>query len=150
MKAFLGSIWVLFLVGMVNIRLVSCDSDDIPENTNEIDFEGVIAFISGRDGNNEIYLMNTDGSNRIQITDNDVPDVLPKWSPDGNTIVFSSSDSQGTEGIFLIDADGTNRRVLVQTTYGDNDDEVSIVHVSSGNITRLTTSAGWDSTPAWK
>ena len=33
---------------------------------------------------------------------------------------------------------------------GTNDDEVAIVQISTGNITRLTTSAGWDSTPAWK
>ena len=114
--------------------------------------------------------MNTDGSQLIQITNNAVPDILPKWSSDGNTIVFSSKDIHETEGIFLIDADGSNRRPLVQTvsndfdhcwspdceyvafqtSYGNNDDEVAIVQISTGNITRLTTSAGWDSTPAWK
>jgi len=40
-----------------------------------------IAFTSGRDGNNEIYVANADGTGLIRITDNDVDDVFPSWDP---------------------------------------------------------------------
>jgi len=40
-----------------------------------------IAFISNRDGNREIYVMNTDGSEQKRLTDNPASDNNPCWSP---------------------------------------------------------------------
>ena len=42
---------------------------------------GVIAFTSGRDGNYGIYVMNADGTDQRQLTDEYV--WSPAWSPDG-------------------------------------------------------------------
>ena len=48
---------------------------------------GKIAFVSQRDGNEEIYVMNADGSNVQRLTFDPVgspkSDVNPTWSPDG-------------------------------------------------------------------
>ena len=41
---------------------------------------GQIAFVSRRDGDTEIYLMNADVSEQTRLTDNDVWDVSPSWS----------------------------------------------------------------------
>lgn len=49
---------------------------------------GKIAFASNRDGNYEIYVMDADGTNLIQLTDNQYNDTQPSWSPDGTQIVF--------------------------------------------------------------
>ncbi|UCF59645.1 MAG: PD40 domain-containing protein [Anaerolineaceae bacterium] len=43
----------------------------------------VIAFISERDGNAEIYIMNTDSSNPQRLTNDPAYDAWPVWSPDG-------------------------------------------------------------------
>jgi Tol biopolymer transport system component len=40
-----------------------------------------IAFSSNRDGNNEIYVMDADGSNQIRLTDYTANDTSPAWSP---------------------------------------------------------------------
>jgi Tol biopolymer transport system component len=40
-----------------------------------------IAFVSYRDGNPEIYVMNADGSNPARLTDNPASDYSPSWSP---------------------------------------------------------------------
>ncbi|UCC83126.1 MAG: PD40 domain-containing protein, partial [Gemmatimonadota bacterium] len=40
-----------------------------------------IAYVSDRDGNFEIYVMDTDGSNLVRLTDNLAYDVDPAWSP---------------------------------------------------------------------
>jgi hypothetical protein len=41
-----------------------------------------IAFHSKRDGNYEIYVMNTDGSGVVRITDHPADDYNPSWFPD--------------------------------------------------------------------
>ncbi len=42
-----------------------------------------IAFVSDRDGNPEIYVMDRDGSNVTRLTFNGAADRWPTWSPDG-------------------------------------------------------------------
>lgn len=50
-----------------------------------------VAFV--RDGGeNGLYLINSDGSNERLIFNNRVALSSPKWSPDGNSIVFSRND----------------------------------------------------------
>ena len=72
---------------------------------------GKIAFVSDRDGNAEIYLMNADGSGQTRLTNNSVRDDYPTWSPDGRTIAFVRQNS-GTYSINLMNADGTNVRQI--------------------------------------
>ena len=36
----------------------------------------------------EIYVMNVDGSNLTNLTNNAAPDAYPSWSPDGTKIAF--------------------------------------------------------------
>ena len=66
-----------------------------------------IAFVSTRDGNNEIYVMNADGSNPTNLTNHSASDLFPIWSPDGTKIAFVSG-RDGNAEIYVIDADGAN------------------------------------------
>ena len=50
---------------------------------------GSIVFQTNRDGNSEIYTMNADGTNRVNLTRNAADDVEPHWSSDGRKIVFA-------------------------------------------------------------
>jgi len=47
-----------------------------------------IAFVSDRDGSQEIYVMNADGSNASRLTD--AGGIQPTWSPDGARIAFET------------------------------------------------------------
>ena len=49
--------------------------------------DGKIAFMSDRDGDLEVFVMNADGTGVSQLTDNDVNDGWPVWSPDGRRVV---------------------------------------------------------------
>jgi hypothetical protein len=53
----------------------------------------LIAFISNREGDNDLYLMNADGSDEHVITvgDEDAEDRDPAWSPDDVWIALSSN-----------------------------------------------------------
>ena len=41
-------------------------------------FESKIAFVSDRDGNLELYMMDYDGANQTRITFNKVEDIMPR------------------------------------------------------------------------
>jgi Tol biopolymer transport system component len=60
-----------------------------------------IVFRSGRDGNHEIYLMNSDGANVRRLTDNPATDTMPSFSPDGKQIAFVSA-RDGDHEIYLM------------------------------------------------
>ena len=62
----------------------------------------------------DIHLMNTDGSNKINLTNNMAINFNPQFSSDGSEIAFSSHvDSK--EDIYIMDLDGSNERRLTNT-----------------------------------
>jgi hypothetical protein len=71
-----------------------------------------IVFVSKRDGNDEIYSCNADGSNVTRLTNNAAVDEYPAWSPDGTKIAFTRND-----GLYIMNADGSN---IVQKTFSTN------------------------------
>jgi len=130
---------------------------------------GKIAFASMRDGNSEIYTMNSDGTAQVRLTFNDVPDFRPVWSPDGTKIAFLSqagvtpvvktmkSDGQGQTQITTRDScfscgnlpglswspDGSR----IAFVDGFN---IFIVNVDGSNRINITNSAaGWIGQPDW-
>jgi TolB protein len=84
---------------------------DHPEDSAPAAYAGKIAFMSTRDGNWEIYIMNSDGSGLKRLTENAAHDGLPTWSPDAQTIAFVSNQG-GVWAIWAMNPDGTNRRKL--------------------------------------
>ena len=77
-----------------------------------VDFEPVaspdgrrIAFVSSRDGNDEIYVANTDGSGATRLTKHSAYDYDPAWSPDSRRIAFASGRTGDSE-IYVVDAGG--------------------------------------------
>lgn len=76
-----------------------------------------ILFGSGRDGNQEVYVMRSDGSDERNLTNDPARDVGGSWVRDGR-IVFSS-DRSGQSILYVIDADGSNLKELPDTRAGD-------------------------------
>ncbi len=75
---------------------------------------GTIAYASDLDGDFEIWLVNIDGSNLRQLTNNDAMDISPAWSPDGSRLVFVSN-RDGNDELYTMNADGSDVRRLTET-----------------------------------
>jgi len=128
---------------------------------------GGIAFVSSRDSNAEIYVMNVDGSGQKRLTNNNENDLYPNWYPDGTRIVFTS-ERDGNSEIYVMNSDGsgqvrlTNNNAIdsypcwspdgakiVFMSVRDGDWEIYVMNSDGSSQTRLTRSPGDDAYPAW-
>jgi TolB protein len=75
---------------------------------------------SNRDGNWELYLMNADGSNPVNLTKTpDVDELYPKVSPDGTKICFCADEGKGDEkvrNLYLMDLAGGSRTKIADNS----------------------------------
>ena len=84
-----------------------------------------ITFISFRDEPGDIYVMNPDGSNPINLTQSpEAKEGAPSWSPDGKQITYKSWGIFNANGFFqsdiwVMDADGANQRNLTNHIAND-------------------------------
>jgi hypothetical protein len=144
----------------VNLTNVADDTDSIPA----LSPDGTkIAFVSNRDGNNEIYLMNADGSGQTRLTNNSADDSQPAFSPDGTKIAFSSDRSGISSEILVMNADGSAQTPLTSNTspegqaafspdgakifFGssrDGNNEIYVMNADGSSQTRLTNNAASD------
>ena len=96
-----------------------------------------IAFVSSRDGNAEIYLMNADGTGITRITNDPLTDGRPVFMPDGQTIVFHSSRTAGKQQIWSVNVDATGLTQLTRDSVNASPsvsfDGQTIAYVSTRN-----------------
>ena len=108
MKTIIGISIILLLMTLINVSNLACSGHDEPPDVTTTpaitpnSSGGKIAFLSDRDGNAEIYIMNADGSNQVNITNNSAWDSLPCLSPDGTKLAFSS-DRVGDVELYIMD-----------------------------------------------
>lgn len=130
-----------------------------------------LAFVSNRDGHDEIYSMRGDGSQQTRLTFDAANDLDPVWSPDGSRIAFAS-DKDGNFEVYVMHADGTGSLRLTQTitdvvhpTWSPDGsriaftaslpaggDDIYSIKANGTGLTRLTdhTVDGlWHDAPAW-
>lgn len=80
-----------------------------------------IAFVSGRTGKGDIYLLDTETRAVTQLTAGDKPYLYPRWSPDGKKIVMIYGSTENHD-IYIIDdlkAPLTSTRALTSWKYDD-------------------------------
>ena len=133
-----------------------------------------LLFYSDRDGDDDVYIAEIDGSGVRQLTDEPGRDYEADSSPDGRTLVFASQRA-GEDGsqLYLMNADGSNvrrltfssgegrlvvddyahwspdgRRIVFQRTTtpdeGRTDADIWLVEAETGEETQLT-----DTPDAW-
>jgi TolB protein len=70
-----------------------------------------LAFVSGRSGGPQIYVMDADGSNQRRLTYQGSYNTSPDWSPVDNKITFTARDKYNRFDIFLVNMDGDLTRL---------------------------------------
>ena len=128
---------------------------------------GKIVFYSFRDGNTEIYTMDSDGGNQTRLTFNEVSDAVPVWSPNGQQIAFMGERDKNWD-VYVMDADGGNQRRLTrhpsidsqpnwspdgsQIAFGSRRDgngrNIFVMDTDGGNV-RQVTRMDFASRPKW-
>jgi TolB protein len=76
-----------------------------------------IAFMSTREGNWDIYVVNDDGSGLVRLTQGQANEGLPAWTPDGRTLAYVS-DEGGRWAVWAMESDGSNQRQLFEVGAG--------------------------------
>lgn len=73
---------------------------------------------SAYDGDSEIFMLRGDGSALRQLTDNDVADEQPQWSPDGSHILWVQYSglypNKSYDDLWIMNSDGSQARPLTQ------------------------------------
>lgn len=81
----------------------------------------------------EVMVMNSDGTNLINVSNNPGSDKHPVFSPDGTKIAFTSS-RDGTDDIYVMNADGSNQVPLTSSSLGSGNLDPSWAGNPSVNV----------------
>ena len=136
-------------------------------------FEPRIVFESNHDGNWlgnwDIYSMDLNGNNLLQLTDHPAYDKFPTSSPDGKRIAFIS-ERDLTSDLYVMDSDGNNMVRLTQDNFLEGRPswtpdgariafssfrwvvgnwEIYAMDADGQNVTRLAKHRWQDGSPSW-
>ena len=126
-----------------------------------------VLFESNRDGDFDLYRLDLETMEVVQLNDVDGKDLAVKESPDGRQFAFTS-DRDGDDEVYVMDADGGNVRPLTDNDVDDynphwspdgtqilfdserdGNDEIYVMNADGSDVRRLTTSPGRDTDPHW-
>jgi TolB protein len=130
-----------------------------------------LAYVSDRNGNKEIYLMDADGGRQRAVTANRSINNFPGWSPDGRSIVFTSYRHRNQPNLFVTTRgrsdpqrlltgldpnrsqyrgvfDPIGKRLAVVMSDG-GPSEIYTVRPSARKIRRITRNRAIDVSPTW-
>ena len=132
-------------------------------------FEQRIVFASNRDGDWDIYSMDSNGNNLVQLTNHPASDKEPACSPDGRRIAFAS-DRGITPDLYVMDSDGSNVVRLTRDDFLEGNPswapdgtrfafdsfrfvvgnwEIYVMDADGNNLINLTKHKMWDVRPSW-
>jgi TolB protein len=130
-------------------------------------FTSKIVFISNRDGNDELYMMDYDGHNQTRVTYNKIQDYMPAWSADSQKIAYTSYRNNRA-GLYIMNpfegeitkvvSKGTSfapsyspdgNKLAFCSTLLEGNPEIYVATSEGKKIKRLTFNKAIDTAPCW-
>ena len=108
---------------LYNIKYVG--SPAISNDGTKIAFTVTTSNLQKGSSNTEIHLMNVDGSNQKQLTNNDAADFNPIWKIDDSGILFSSTRTGSTQ-LFCLPIDGGEAEQITDFALGISSAKLSL------------------------
>ncbi len=155
----------LFVIGSDGTGLIQLTTNPANDVLGAFSPDGDrIVFTSDRTGVGQVYVMDANGGNAVQLTfDPEFKDQVPDWSPDGSQIAFAAGDPGD---ILVMDADGSNQHTVVpgatddfgptwspdgaQIAFIRFDDRTVRVVNADGSGLHAVRSFGLQAVPAWQ
>ena len=153
---------IVLLLGLLNTLVLSVNVEA------QAPRKAQIVFVSDRDGNGEIYVMDTEGKNQRNLTNHPASDFAPAWSPDGKKIAFVSTRRRGSDDIYVMDAKGRNvqrltdhpgsdekpawspdGRKIAFNSNRDGSDDIYVMDADGKNVRKITNHPRNDYFPTW-
>ena len=104
--------------GTNQLRLTNNVNDT--DRSPSFNFDGTkIVYKTDPAGNDEIYIMDIDGTNKTNLTNHTDNDVQPAFSPDGTKIAFRTNRDGGAPEVYIMNVDGTNQTNLSNNAADD-------------------------------
>ncbi len=157
-------------IPIIVLIFIQCSVSSLPD-TALSDLKGIMYFNSNRTGNNEIYKMNANGSNIVNLSlSPKYEDIMAAVSPDSSKIAFMRGQSYDfqTYEIWIMNIDGTNQKQLthndfadghvdfapdsrriVYVSWRDGNEELYIMDINTGIEKRITDNPAGDNDPDW-
>ena len=132
---------------------------------------GSIALTLSKDGNSELYTIDTSGNVKARLTNNSAIDGSPSWSGAGNQLAFVSNRNGGPQVFRMSAGGGGASRVTKKGDYNQTPDwspgegeyanwiayagrdgggfDVFAVNLKSGKLKRITQGGGRNTDPSW-
>lgn len=135
----------------------SCKNSSVGNDPNEASLNlPKIIFESKHDGIKDIFIMNGDGSNQINLTNNSSTDIRPQIFLDNSRIIFVTNRN-GKNDIYIMNIDGSNQvnlsnnnstdsqphispdgKKVVFVSNRDGNNEIYVMNVDGSNLINIT------------
>ncbi len=152
-------------VALIGACLAACSS---PEGQESAQRGPQLAFVSDRDGDFEIYLLDLAADSLVNLTNHPGMDYGFSWSPDGTAIAFAS-DRDGNQEIYVMSVeersvsrvtrneardgqpswspDGT--RIAFVSRRDSESGELYVMNVDGSEVRRITENHRYEEVPSW-
>jgi hypothetical protein len=152
----------------IQLGLLGRELRELQQGTPAPEASGQLAFSSLRDGTFDIFTINLDGSNTVNLTNHPSGHFRPVWSPDGSRIAFGTNRNTERIDVYVMNADGSNVTQLTSSesedlwptwspdgtriafhSNRDGDYDIYVMNADGSNPVNLTNNDRTDTMPAW-
>lgn len=120
---------VYLFISLLAFVIISCNTTEPVENI----YHNKILFTSSRSGKSQLYIMDPDGTNIMQLTNGQYWHNNGRWSPDASKIVCNTQEGTTSAGtkMLVMNSNGSNRKLIGdgnQMSWSPNGEKIAFIN----------------------